>query len=68
MDEALSAGLVCVEIEGMDPGEVVGRLDERGIAASVTPYATQYVRFGPSILNTSGEIEEVVAAIAELRP
>jgi isopenicillin-N epimerase len=67
MDEALSAGLVCVEVEGMDPGEVVGRLDERGIVASVTPYATQYVRFGPSILNTPAEIEEVVAAISELR-
>jgi hypothetical protein len=33
----------------------------------VTPYATQYVRFGPSILNTPAEIEEVVAAISELR-
>ena len=66
MDEALSAGLVCVEIEGKDPGEVVARLDERGIVASVTPYATQYVRFGPSILNTPDEIDEVVAAIAEL--
>jgi isopenicillin-N epimerase len=68
LDEALSAGLVCVEVEGMDPGEVVGRLDERGIVASVTPYATQYVRFGPSILNTPDEIDEVVAAIAELGP
>jgi isopenicillin-N epimerase len=66
LDETLSAGLVCVEVEGMDPGEVVGRLDERGIVASVTPYATQYVRFGPSILNTPEEIDEAVAAIAEL--
>ncbi len=65
--EALSAGLVCLEVDGMDPREVVGRLDARGIVASVTPYATQYVRLGPSIVNTPAEIDEVVAAIAELR-
>jgi isopenicillin-N epimerase len=67
VDEALSAGLVCLEVEGLDPGEVVGRLDARGIVASVTPYATQYVRLGPSIVNTPAEVDEVVGAIAELR-
>ena len=67
MDEALSAGLVCFEVGGMDSGDVVGRLDERGIVASVTPYATQYVRLGPSIVNTPAEVDEVVGAIAELR-
>jgi len=66
IDDALSAGLVCFEVDGIDPREAVGRLDQQGIAASVTPYATQYVRFGPSILNTPAEVDEAVAAIAEL--
>jgi selenocysteine lyase/cysteine desulfurase/carbon monoxide dehydrogenase subunit G len=66
MDEALSAGLVCLEVEGADPREVVGRLDQQDIVASVTPYATQYVRLGPSIVNTPTEVDEVVAALGEL--
>ena len=66
LDEALSAGLVCLEVDGRDPREVVGRLDQQGIIASVTPYATQYVRLGPSIVNTPVEVDEVVAAIGEL--
>jgi selenocysteine lyase/cysteine desulfurase len=67
VDEALSAGLVCLEVDGLDSREVVGRLDARGIVASVTPYATQYVRLGPSIVNTPAEIDEAVGALAELR-
>ena len=43
----LSAGLVCFEVAGRDPTEVVSRLASRGIVASVTPYATRYVRLGP---------------------
>lgn len=50
----------------MDPREVVGRLDQRNIVASVTPYATQYVRLGPSIVNTPVQVDEVVGALAEL--
>ena len=66
VDEALSAGLVCLEVEGVDPREVVGRLDQRNIVASVTPYATQYVRLGPSIVNTPAEVDEVVSALGRL--
>jgi isopenicillin-N epimerase len=65
--EALSAGLVCLEVDGVDPREVVGLLDARGVVASVTPYSTQYVRLGPSIVNTPAEIDEVVGAISGLR-
>jgi isopenicillin-N epimerase len=66
LDDALSAGLVCFEVDGFDPREVVVRLDQRNIIASVTPYATQYVRLGPSILNMPTEVDEVVVALAEL--
>src|SRR5215203_220756 len=50
---ALSAGIVCFEVEGQEPFDLVERLYVRHrIVASVTPYATRYVRLGPSILNT----------------
>ncbi|HET6674206.1 MAG TPA: aminotransferase class V-fold PLP-dependent enzyme, partial [Nitrospiraceae bacterium] len=35
----LSAGIVCFDIDGMKPQEVVERLRQRGIMGSVTPYA-----------------------------
>ena len=63
----LSAGLVCFEVDGRDPFEVVDRLWSRAhIVASVTPYATRCVRLGPSIVNTPAEVDRVVRAIASV--
>ena len=62
---SLSAGLVCFEVEGRDPFEFVDRLYARArIVASVTPYSTRYVRLGPTILNTSAEVDRVIRAVA----
>jgi selenocysteine lyase/cysteine desulfurase len=64
---ALSAGIVCFEVEGRDPFDVVDRLYARDrIVASVTPYSARYVRLGPSILNTPGEVDRVVRAVASV--
>jgi selenocysteine lyase/cysteine desulfurase len=64
---ALSAGLVCFEVEGRDPFDVVERLYSRArVVASVTPYATRYIRLGPSILNTPAEVDRVVRAVTSL--
>ena len=63
---ALSAGLVCFEVAGADPGTVVDRLAEHRVVASVTPYARRYVRLGPGIVNTPAEVDAAVRAIAAL--
>jgi len=63
---AVSAGLVVVELAGIDPSEAVDRLARRGIVASVTPYARRYLRFGPGIVNTPAEIDAAVRAVAAL--
>jgi selenocysteine lyase/cysteine desulfurase len=63
----LSAGIVCFEVEGRDPFDVVERLYARHrIVASVTPYAARYVRLGPSILNTPDEVDRVIRSIRSL--
>jgi selenocysteine lyase/cysteine desulfurase len=62
----VSAGLVCFEVAGADPGIVVQRLAERRIVASVTPYARRYVRLGPGLVNTRAEVDRAVRAIAAL--
>jgi len=64
---ALSAGLVCFEVDGQDPFAVVDRLyAQHRIVASVTPYANRYVRLGPSILNSPAEVDRVIRAVASV--
>jgi hypothetical protein len=36
------------------------------VIASVTPYATEYVRFGPSIANTEEDVEQALGAVRSL--
>ena len=63
---SLSAGLVCFDVEGRDPQEVVARLAQRRIVASVTPYARRHVRLGPGIVNTVADVDAAVRAVAAL--
>lgn len=66
IDPDVSAGMVCVDVGSMAPANAVQDLRARGIVASVTPYATPYLRFGPSIVTSPEEVDAVVAAVAEL--
>jgi selenocysteine lyase/cysteine desulfurase len=63
---SLSAGVVCFDVDGRDPVEVVARLAARRIVASVTPYARRHVRLGPGIVNTVADVDAAVRAIAAL--
>jgi isopenicillin-N epimerase len=62
----LSAGIVCFEIAGFSPAQVVEELRRRNIVASVTPYATQYARVAPGLLNSPAEIETVLKELHNL--
>jgi selenocysteine lyase/cysteine desulfurase len=62
----LSAGLVAFEIDGVAPAEVVGRLLEKGIVASTSPYAITYARLAPSLVNTSDQVDAAVAAVRDI--
>lgn len=62
--DRLSAGIVCFDVEGMKPEEVVKRLLARRVIASTAPYAASCVRLAPSLLNTPAEVE---AALREVR-
>jgi selenocysteine lyase/cysteine desulfurase len=63
MSPELSAGLVCFEVDGLAPAEVVRRLHDRGIVASTSPYAVTYARLAPSLVNTPEEVERAVRAV-----
>jgi selenocysteine lyase/cysteine desulfurase len=67
LSQDLSAGIVCFEVAGLSARQVVERLRERGIIGSVTPYAAQYARLAPGLLNSTEEVETVLKAIQNLR-
>ncbi|MDQ3993376.1 MAG: aminotransferase, partial [Actinomycetota bacterium] len=65
--DELSAGIVCFEIEATPAGEAVDVLRARyRIVASVTPYADEYVRLGPSIANGPEHVDAALRAVRAL--
>lgn len=64
LDPEVSSGLVCCEVAGRRPAEVVERLRaEHSVVTSVTPYREPYVRFGTSIVTTPEQVDAAAAAI-----
>ena len=61
----LSAGIVCFDIDGMKPPQVVARLRERGIMGSVTPYANHLARLAPSLLTSPDDVEKTLAVVRQ---
>ena len=66
LSESVSSGIVSFDVEGMSAATAVGRLGERGIVATVTPYATTYARLAPSIINSPEEVDAAIAAVREV--
>ena len=67
LDERLSSGLVCFELHDVSARDAVARLrTEHDVVLSVTPYRTEYVRAGPSIVNTPEEVDRLLDAIRAL--
>jgi isopenicillin-N epimerase len=62
----LSAGLICFDVNGIQPKVVVKRLLERKIVASTTPYGISYARLAPSLVNTPQEVDATLRAIRAL--
>jgi isopenicillin-N epimerase len=58
--------MVCFDVKGTRPQQVVDRLLAQRIVASTTPYRVSYARVACSIVNTPQEIETVLRAIREL--
>jgi selenocysteine lyase/cysteine desulfurase len=68
-DERLSAGLVCCDVPSATtlPDEFVNKLrEDQGVVASLTPYATSYLRFGPSIVNSEKDVDRALEALRNL--
>jgi selenocysteine lyase/cysteine desulfurase len=65
-DETARAAVVCCQIDGVSPAEAVDRLRDARVNASVTPYATSYLRFGASIVTNESDVEAALKAVRDL--
>ncbi len=64
----LSSGIVCCDLDGFPLDAAVRRLrDDYGVAASLTPYREQLLRFGTSIVVSPDEVDRAVAAVAAIQ-
>jgi selenocysteine lyase/cysteine desulfurase len=63
LDPRLAAGIVCFEIEGLDPDAAVERLRARRVLATASPYAVSYARLAAGIMNSPEELEEALRAV-----
>jgi selenocysteine lyase/cysteine desulfurase len=66
LDDDLAAGLVCFDVSGLGPQQVVDRLRARGIVATVTPYATSYPRLAAGLLNTPEQVDTLLRELQRL--
>jgi selenocysteine lyase/cysteine desulfurase len=66
MSDELSAGIVCFDVKGMAPAEVVERLLAKKIIASESPYTPSCPRLSASLWNTEAEIDNALGAVAEM--
>ena len=65
-DPEMSAGLVCFEVSGVSNADVVKRLLEKRIVASTAPYAKDYARLSPSLVNNEAEVDAALKAVSEI--
>jgi len=62
-DPEVSAGIVCFEVAGLSPDDVVKRLLERKVVASTSPYKTTYARLSASLVNDPAEVDAALRAV-----
>jgi selenocysteine lyase/cysteine desulfurase len=62
----LSSGMVVVSLDRRDPFELIELLRGRNVVASVGPHTPRWVRFGPSIVTTPAQGDELVEHIEAL--
>jgi selenocysteine lyase/cysteine desulfurase len=65
-DPALSAGIICFEVQGRSPEETVRRLFERKVVASTSPYKITKARLAPSLVNDEHEVDAAVRAVRDI--
>jgi len=62
----LSSGMVCFDVDGYTPTQVVEEYHRHNITASTTPYRESHARLAPSLINNEEEVQRSIEVIAEI--
>ena len=62
----LSSGIICYEVAGLKPDQVVARLRDKHILTTNSPYPISYARITPAVFNTPADLDVVLAEIRAL--
>jgi isopenicillin-N epimerase len=65
-ERTLSAGLICFDVNGMQPKAVAKRLLQHRIVASTTPYGISCAHLAQSLVNTPNEVDATLRAVRAL--
>lgn len=63
---SLSSGIICFEVDGYTPSEVVDVFAEHDIIASTSPYRISYARLSPSLINDEVEVEACMRVLRNM--
>lgn len=66
LPEHMSAGIVCFEVNGLEPREVVAGLATRHIRSATTPYPRSYARLAATVQNSETDVDDAINAVASL--
>jgi selenocysteine lyase/cysteine desulfurase len=66
LSDELSAGITCFDVKGRTPQQVIGRLAERNIVGSVSPYTPSCARLACCLWNTEEEVERALKVVGEM--
>ncbi len=66
MGTELSSGIICFDVDGYTPPEVVEEYHRHNIIASTTPYRESHARLAPSLINNEEEVQQTVSIIREM--
>ncbi|MFI5655648.1 aminotransferase class V-fold PLP-dependent enzyme [Streptomyces anulatus] len=61
----LRAGMICFDVDGHDPAEIVAELERRHVMAGQTPYRRSAIRFAPGVLNSAADIDRAVDVLEQ---
>jgi isopenicillin-N epimerase len=65
-DPSLNAGIVCFDVKGLKPKEVVQRLLQKKVIASTTPYSPTFARLSCGLMNSPSDVEQGLRAVRAL--
>lgn len=66
ISDALSSGIVCFEVAGKSPTDVVNAMHDAKIIATQTPYLPTYARLSFGLLNVPADVDATLGVVRSL--